>query len=428
MLGRWERVRPYHVASGQWRPPLMLDRRAQTFAPFACDEWVKLRNGRWVAPMAGGALSPPVTGSFLSLGSKPMGLTALAASTVALSSAYTFNSAGAAGLMRYVGLGKAVSNAYYYIAAAANGTQANVNDINAELRNDAGTGTRPNVAAPTLHSSGSANPNGESTWIGWHRVPLSAFTDVYGTTYWLLVGDADGNGTDFATLQYASGSSDILAHFRFLLQPWNTANGASTAPTAVAAISSMVLEYATAEVVGWSTTSEAVVTSNTERKGLRYNGFTESLQLWGITSNAVAGFSGVEVYHDDGTAPGGATVASGTSLISSTGGVTAGAILSAPYAIPKATAQRVVFTFGSATAQPRKLAIGAPNTYTTPLRAARPGGAGFYYAWANGTTNWANDDQDAQPDLNLIFQDQIAVGGGGGTSMLVHSGMSGGLV
>jgi len=427
LIGRWERVRGYRVGTGLWDPPLMLDRKWSTLSPFTCEEWHKTHDGLWVPVLRGGALSFP--GQTLPLNFAtfiPFNLAAaVSASTLQLNSAYTFNSAGDAVAARIVGQGKAVANLYYYIQAAANGTQSNIDDMLAELRNDT-NGVRPNVVAPTLHSSGNANPNGEGTWIGWHKIGLSAFTDTYGTIYWLIVAAGSGIAdpvTDFATVHYGTGSSDVSAATRLFNGAYSTTAGFTASPTSAAAFGSLLLEYGDGVVVGWSATSLAATTSDTNRKGLRHPGFTEQIKLLGAQGAANAVFTGLEVYNDDGTVPGGSTVASGSILVRSSAGNIMGALLSSAYTIPKATAQRVVFTMSAATS-PRKTSIGTDNGYTTIMRAARPGGAGMYYAYANGTTDWTNDDQDAQPDMTLFFEDQVAVAGGGGLRLAGHGGLA----
>ena len=421
LIGRWERVRGYQVGPGRWDPPLMLDRKWSTLSPFACEEWHQTRNGVWIPAIRGGSFAFPGVGPYWTAKLATEGLGALSMSTLALNSAYTFNSGGDGVAMHYVGAGKAVANAYYYIPSAATGTKANINDINAELRNDNGIGNAPNRASPTLHSSGSADPNGDDVanadLTGWHKIALSAFPDTYGTAYWLIIADADGGGVDYATVQFALGSgTDPRPGNRLLGAPFSHTAGFNANPSAAIAYPNLVLEYSNGSVLGWSSTSHAEVTSNTEEKGLRLGGMTEQIKLLGAWANVNADRTGLKVYLDDGTVPGGTTQASG-SAATYVSGTLYGMLLSSAYTIPKATALRIVFT--GTLSRPRKLAIGTDNGYTTITRAARPGGADWYYAWANGTTDWANDDQDAQPDMTLLFEDQVAVAGGGGLAHII---------
>jgi hypothetical protein len=428
LIGRYERVRPWHPATDHWDPPFILDRKWATMAPFACDEWHRLKSGVWIsttrAAMAAlkdqrGTLSFPSNGPQFRLPMQLGGSGGNSGATLALDSAYVFNVSGDGAAIRYVGQGKSVANLYYFISAAATGTQANINDIEAELRNSNSGATLPST---TLHSSGSANPNGEGTWIGWHKIALSAFTGVLGTLYWGIVGDTDGNGTDFATIQYAFGSGDHLLFDAVFLQPYFNAAGFSSAATTTTRWPNIIIEYTDGTTQGWSTTTHNTVSSTTNRRGLRHPGFTEQIKVWAAvigTGGFSSGPTGIEIYNDDGTVPGGTTQASGTVLLQS-GANIIGALLSAAYTVPKAVPQRIVFTYGGvSTTAPRKLAIGTTNGYATALRAARMGGAGYYYAEANGTTNWANDDQDAQPDLALIFEDVVAQAAGGGA----HGGL-----
>jgi hypothetical protein len=82
--------------------------------------------------------------------------------------------------------------------------------------------------------------------------------------------------------------------------------------------------------------------------------------------------------------------------------------------LAKAAEYRVVFTYSASATTPRKLSIGTGADAN--LRAARMGGGGWYWAQANGTTNWANDDSNGVPQVGLIIEDQVAVAGGGSVS------------
>ena len=95
------------------------------------------------------------------------------------------------------------------------------------------------------------------------------------------------------------------------------------------------------------------------------------------------------------------------------GGSTLGGFLfGTPPTLAKATQYRLVFTYGSATALPRKLTIGTGADAN--LKAAMLGGGGWYWTEANGTIDWSNDDTASWPQVAVVIEDQIAVAGGGG--------------
>jgi hypothetical protein len=312
---------------------------------------------------------------------------------------------------------------YYYVTAVT-GTAANVNDINFEFRNDSGTSAAPNRASPTLHDSGSADPNGEGTMVGWHRItPGTGFTTSAVTHYWAIIADADGNGTDFVTvLNGVLGTGGGIASAPSLLHTQiavSVTNGFTADPTLLNdRVARIVLEFGDGTVAGEAFVSSSNATGT--RNGLRLDGLTAPLSIWGATGYGSATITGVEVYADSST-PGSGQLATGSTVLRSSGlSSSCGAVLSAPYTLAAATAYRIVLQTGGTI--PRKLQVGTDNGYTTPLRKARPGGAGWYWAGANGTTNWANDDQDGYPDLCLFVDDQVAAApGGGGLASLVNN-------
>lgn len=417
LIGRWQRVRPWHVATNGFDAPLMLDRKWGRLSPFHCDEWHRLRDGRWIKPIAGGAFSsarmPARAFPFMAVGT-------VTQNTVALDSAYTFNSAGDGVALKFVPpWSKTLALAYYYITATT-GTAANINDLDFELRNDDGGGLAPNRSSPTLHTSASMDPNGDASVTGWHQFNPADVALTAGTLYWAIVADADGNGTDFATLfrglSGTLGSTSLLG----LSLMYTATNGFSTNPTITNdVVGGLLLEMDDGTMLGNALVTDAASTSSTNRRGLYVGGLTEQLSIIGIMAGtATANYSGIEIY-DSSTNPGGTTLASGSSMLVNASGE-AGHALATPYTLAKATPYRVVLTYSSASTAPRKLSHGTQNGYGAKVREGRPGGSGWYWAEANGTTNWANDDQDGYPHVTLLIEDQVAVTGGSGVTGVVR--------
>lgn len=444
LIGRWERVRSFGTLRGAWSRPYLLDRKWSRLSPYLNEEWVRLRDGRIVPAIRGGAFSGSQQSPYWYHGFYPPVINTAAGSTLALDSAYTFNSAGDGVACKVFGLGKTLNAAYYYNTTAP-ATPANVTSILFEYRND-NAGAAPNRASPTLHASATADPTGETNSVGWHKIGGMSFTETLGTMYWGIVADAAGDGhtyaVDFMTVQYGFGESTGVGGLqRILNSAHNHTAGFNTNPTGASALSNILLEYSDGATLGYSTVSHATVASNTNRKGLRLGGVTEQIKCWGVLdmTNPGTSWSGLELYADDGTAPGGTTLASGSKPVQYTNNNYYGYLLSAAYTLAKATAYRLVYTLSGATTVPRALknyvtnATNEANGYSTVLRAARVGGSGWYYACANGTTDWAGgtpltdqDDQDAQPDMYLLFEDQVAVtatGGGGGGPIILGGGV-----
>lgn len=413
LIGQLDRVRGWNFATDQISAPYDLDmRKSAGLCPVlrpahGHPEWEKWRDGyytyEWVLPGIGGAYTMIHPMSTL----LPVASSTPTSQTTALNAAYTYNSAGPAVALRLLPLSNfVIDNIYYYISVAANGTQASITDINFELRNN-NADTAPNT---TLLTSGSANPNGEGTWIGWHKISPTQYTTTAGTTVWAIIADANGGATNYATVQQSlTNTSPYSVSYAGQQMPYNTANGFST--TTVLGTSPgpcFVLENATTgEVWGSSISGYANTASSTNRRGC-YMSLLNSLSYRGMLCvSTVAQLSGGEVY-DTSTSPGGATLASTTTLIKSSTGSSLGIIHLTPYATVAGVANRFVFTYSSAGTGPTKGSIGADNGYTTPLRAAKPGGVNNYYTEANGTTNWANDDQGAIAQVVWLFGDQFA--------------------
>ncbi|MGH2359810.1 MAG: hypothetical protein ACRDGM_04615 [bacterium] len=330
--------------------------------------------------------------------------------TLALSSAYTYASAGAGyGARVVLPTNKTLATVLYYLSAMT-GTAANVNDINFELRNDSS-----GLPGSTLHTSAVADPNGDASATGWHSLNPADFAMVAGTVYWPIIADADGNSTDFATCIYRG--SSVAINRLLITLPFTTANGwvAGSSVGATNPIPVLVLVFTDGTVLGCSLTSQGTVTSDTNRRGAYLNAaFTEKLTLIGFNfSTGTSTITGGELY-DSTTLPGGTPLASSIAVYPAT--VTE--VLFAPYALAKTFIGRLVVTYGSASGNPQKYSIGTDNGHTTQTRLARPGGGKVWFARANGTTDWSNDDQDGLPTFTLYFEDQVVIPTTGGAHVI----------
>lgn len=402
--------------------------------PAGDNEWWKSPDGIWI-PIprggVGGASSERIAPPFLAI---PFVLSTPALTGLALNagSGYTFGSAGnGIGFRTQPGADFTLTNVYYYISASA-GTQANINVVNFELRNDNGSQTGPDTSGgATLHTSGSADPNGDSggAFVGWHKITPTQFTMTAGTMYWAIVTRTGQNGTDFPTIGHSfSNCTPSLAgtlNYASQRMPWTTTNGFSTTTVSAAGgcIAVLVLEDNNSNVMGSSLTTTGTSTSSTNRRGI-FLQFANSMTVYGmLTHTASANISGMEVYDTSAATPGSGQLATSSTILYSTTGARLGARLLNEYTLAKATSYRLVFTYSAAATTPSKHSIGQQNTYTTPTQSAKSGGTNWYWTEANGTTNWNNDDQTALPHIGLFLDDQVSSGGG----LMVNPGMYGGM-
>ena len=366
-----------------------------------------LPSGLWLPEISGGAgmvqNGHPVIG-WPDMGGASVG----AQTTVALDSNYVAGTGGDAICARYVPPANVTVNNIYLFITGYTGTAANVNDINWEIRT--GTNLIPDATAPGLVASGLVDPASATGWINISGLS-AALTG--GTTYWFIVGDADGNVTDYASvLQHHSMSfATAVAAYETWLSG-TTANGFSTI-TRSGVRSTLLARMNNGLTYGSPFTANNTTTSSTNRKGLYVGGLTEQLKLWGwFALNAGANLSGIELFSGV-TGPGGTPDASSTQVYADSAGTDTGAILATSATLAKSTVYRTVFTYSAAViSSPRRADVGAGND--SNVLAAMLGAGGWYWAEASGTTDWSNDLTTGWPLMGWLVEDQVAVADGGG--------------
>ncbi len=158
--------------------------------------------------------------------------------TIAFNNNYVSGTSGNAIAARYlVPVGGKTINSVYFFISSITGTAANVDDINLELRPEASAGAAT-PATGTLTESKTHNPSSTTGWravTGWTSV-LTALSRVF-----FIVGDADGGGTDFATVNAVASLMDssvsLQSETRFMSARttggFNTGNTASVNPGAM---------------------------------------------------------------------------------------------------------------------------------------------------------------------------------------------------
>lgn len=219
-----------------------------------------------------------------------LGALTLTQTTLPLDSAYTYNSAGdAIAAMLPMPATRTLNGVYTFITGYTGTTPANVNDLDVEVRNHGAS--KPGT---TLHASGSINP---ASATGWVVVTGLSFSMVAGTIYWAIVADADGNGTDYATV--LRNTTSVL-DLRMRSQAMQTTDGWATVITAGQAQASLVLAFADGTAYGWPYTVAATPSNNTNRRGFNISqGFSGDCRFYGMfltQGNNLTGGSGLEVW------------------------------------------------------------------------------------------------------------------------------------
>lgn len=411
-IGRWERVRL--LSPSRLSAPFLLDRKWGQLVGSGDDDpaWVRGLDGLWRPSISGGAgFIGRRQHQRVKVGTAGTGGTA---ATYALDSNYAAGTGGDAYAVRVVLPETLTLNNIYFVISSYAGTAANVNDLNWEIRT--GTAAIPTTTAPGLITSGTKDPASATGWINISGISQSLTAN---TVYWVIIGDADGGaGSDWAivlrnhTMLFSQGGENYGTWPSSI-----TANGYTTNPTVDVGVACVVLAFSDGSAWGnpFSTTANHGATTN--RAGWYLSsGLTEQIKVFGMVTSAESTLSGLEAY-DNATNPGGTTLTSSTTPLYS-GTTLAGYQLASAYTMAKATGYRWVFTYGANPSHPRELQIGTGADDN--LKAAMLGGASWYYALANGTTNWANDVVTSQPAAALLIEDQVAVSGG--PVQLVNSG------
>lgn len=342
--------------------------------------------------------------------------------TLALSNNYTVGSAGNAISGRLqVHASRTLNDVYYHITGFT-GTAANVNDINIEVRPEASAGAiTPHTS--TLTDSGTSDPASATGWI-----KKTGFTGVLTAAgrYYIIVGDADGSGTDFATVlalttptYYAPGTVTQPTRLGSVRTTGGFASGNTNSSSSQA---SLVLKFADGTVTGNPFTAATAPASDTNRRGLYMtaSALTASLDIFGVTwSSANANISGFEIWAG-ATGPSGTADHVSTDILYQTGGtgrVGASVASGVNYRLTSGTAYSLVATFSGATsAGPQRHDIGTGEDAT--LRLAMYGGGSLYYRRANGTSDWSNDLVGSMPAMAVLVDAQVAAAGGGGAYVI----------
>lgn len=391
-------------------PPLHLLKtkaRPNHLVPFRHPEWHRLRNGVWMpVPEVHGGAGFSSTTQTPNVAFGPWGTAAGTASTVALNSTYVYGVSGNSAGGRYrLPTAKTVNNIYFFISSYT-GTAANVTTLLVEIRNDTS-----NLPGSTVHATQTKNPSSATGWINCSGLSYAGSAD---TSYWVLVANTSATAaTDYATVLARYNGLDITSlHYNYAYRiAADSTNGWSTGTLRLETMG-LCVSMSDSTTIGSPFSAAANGANNTERRGFYLGGFTETLKILGLSPGVASNnLTGIELYDATGTVPGTGAVSTGATQIINTTSTVAGYLFETAPTLAKASVYRLVFTYSAgANTSPRKLQIGTGADAN--LRAAMLGGGSMYWAQANGTTDWSNDDTSAQPQAVLLIEDQVAVASG----------------
>lgn len=436
LLGRYAVVRPYYLPEAQLGLPLLLDRQRGRLKPFRDDSWareeyelagyVRRQRQQQQKVMRELQLQQQAARVMDHSGFFPIHLLGEFAygslNTHPIDSNYAFGVGGDAVAARLLVRESRELNTAYFNIVSYGGTASNVTSLDFELRSsDVGSNVPTSAAAETA----SYDP-GAAT--GWHAITGLSTTLTTGNAWWLIIGDADGNSSDYARIARTAqnvhdvGSSHHSAVTLFLLGVY-TQNGFGSIAASVGFTAPWVLKYADG-VFGMPFTGTQATTSNQEQRGLLIgNTSVADFYIWGwLWRQNTTAVNGTNIWKGatgpSGTADHVSTSAINTYLSASSvyGFGTSGFV---PYHIEAEETYRIVATYGSnSNAGPEQMVIG--EGANADLQAAMPAGGAWGYAYANGTTNWDNDNEYAMPIIALLVD-----GLPGAASSLPGSAISG---
>lgn len=326
--------------------------------------------------------------------------------TLALDSAYTYNSAGDAIGSRIPMVAAKTFDTVYFQITTYTGTAANVNDITVEVRND--SSDKP---GSTQHDVVIKDP---ASATGWIATSGFTFAGSANTIYWVTVADPDGNGTDNATVSRGVNANPFSGGSIFVFETAHSTNGFSTMASSGAGLSAgIVVKYSDGTVVGNPYANQTNSGSSTNKRGLYVSdGFTESIKVFGLASMGGGTQLSSALILEGTAAPDDAAATTFSVPIGLTG--TEQGFVGTPYTVPKATAERFVFDYGSGGTVPQMMNIGTGTDAN--LRKAMLGSGNWYWAEEDQTgspDDWDNDNISAFPKMAVLIEDFVAGAGGG---------------
>lgn len=303
------------------------------------------------------------------------------ASSQALSSAYTYGSAGAALGVRFLATEDTNLSIVYAYFSAINGDPGT---IVLQVRDSLNT-LKP---GSTLLTSESFTPT-----VGWNTITLSSPPSLTkGDLYFLVFGDPNGDGTNNATILFIGGIKPTELYSAFA--PITTSNGFSTNGTLQTNNWTGVLKFGNGDLLGDPFTGVSNYTSNTLERGLYIAGFDTNIGLKGIVIDSAdaSKIESVKIYK----------VSSGATLVTQalTSEEQRVGVILFDYLFLANTGYRIVFSFTSAATDPERYEIeGTPPTDV--LNSGFFDGT-LYSTISNGSGGWTNS-QSLFPQMNLLI-------------------------
>ncbi|MBL8880648.1 MAG: hypothetical protein JNG88_16165 [Phycisphaerales bacterium] len=318
--------------------------------------------------------------------------------THALTSAYTFNSAGPAIAARMIAPETGTITDVYVFVDVLFGSPGN---LLLEVRGPHGTIT----SASLLGSKQFAGIGNDK----WSKVTLDTPVAVTaGEIYWIIVGavTADGSNNNVLLPKTVVYPNDLLAR---LFNGYTTTNG-FVGSTNQGFPPALVCKFASGEYCGCPYTDTGSYTSNTDHKGLLIGPLSDDVIVSGaLWSSPSSTFSGLRIY--EGSQLPNATP-SVLSMTFGNGVGAAGAVMFTPVRLARGKSYRAVMTFsGSSAGQGYYIINGQADWPELGTAVGMAGGAICSTRGASGGLSWT-DEYDKLSRMSLIIGDAKRVPAG----------------
>lgn len=211
------------------------------------------------------------------------------ASAATLTTAYSFGVSGSVHAVRFLARKNCTLTEFWYATGANTGTPTGALTI--EVRNSTATNNLPG----TLITSESHTPTASS----WNRVVFTTpVVMTANTVYYVIVGDAAGNATNYYRVWQTNGG--YAANLGGVENRWwgqvTTANGFTTAGSLTSAGTVGVMRFSDGTYAGMIHASGGTPGSTTLKRGYYINELEADIEVTGVGVGSGTSWSGVEIF------------------------------------------------------------------------------------------------------------------------------------
>lgn len=403
IIGRYSGVRLFQ-GGNRFSPSMVLDHKNQKLYAHGKDQWYKDK--------ITGLYYPIIQGSSFDYFYNPTwpkmlgpenisSVSVIGTGDISFNNNLTVGSAGNAMAVLVTPDVNVTLTDYYVYLTSFTGTPA---DLNQYIY----LGSRTSVGSST-GTTRTWSPVANS-WNRWSSINQAMSA---GSFYYIITGDADGSGSNFARARHTQGTPGaMLSTYRPFMGARTAGDGfnASITTTPTSGIMYGAVIFSTGYGYGWPFASSSSASNNTNQKGQYYGNFPCDMYLYGVVwgTGSSANISGVSVWLNSRGPSGVADYSSAAVGQPFTVGSNGCALFNkdaTTLKFPLLSANvpcRITLTYsGATTSAPSAWYLGTGSDDT--LKLAMPGGGDCYYTEQSGSS-WV-DATDGFACITLILDD-----------------------